>query len=187
MGCSIELLLTRRRAHPASGPARRAPPIALEVRDRRDALTGLGARDGGLRLPVVVAGTPTAVRYGCRSWALVTNSTIPGGCVRALRMAGPFCTSRPVRHEQVRPVPLPVPARGDIAGAAPGSRRGPGEPALLAAGERFRQASAAGGGELEGLVPRDHGLLAEQLLHPLAACLGIDPVEPASRAAACSG
>src|SRR4030095_14766990 len=121
----------RRRAHLASGPARRAAALAVEVRDRRHALTGLCARDRRLRLPVRRCRTharrpgAAAARRAPRdefapSPAFGVRADPDGGIVRA-RLARP-------RDEQVRAVPVPVPARGDPAGAAPGPpRRGPGD------------------------------------------------------------
>ena len=71
---------------------------------------------GQVRLPIV--------------GALVTNSDLPRRLVSGADPDGRIVRARLARSgdEQIRSVPVPVPARGDPAGAAPGSRRrGPGE------------------------------------------------------------
>ena len=132
-----------RHAHPAPGPAGRAQARAVEVRDRRDALTGLGARDRRVRLPLRRGGAharrsgPAAARGRPRHE--LASAPAPGvradpdGWVVRARVAG-------TGDEQVRAVPVPVSARGDAAGAAPGPRRrGPGAAPMLS---RSRGSSA---------------------------------------------
>ena len=151
-----------RHAHPSPGPAGRAQARAVEVRDRRDALTGLGARDRRVRLPVRRRGTharrsgPAAARGRPRHE--LASAPAPGvradpdGWVVRARVAG-------TGDEQVRAVPVPVPARGDAAGAAPGPRRrGPGAVSMLSRsrGSSARCRSRATAARSRGGCPGGH-------------------------------